>query len=237
MQRGSPGYPERLALRLGAEAPGVIWISGDPARIERPQVAFVGSREAPAVLLAAAHRLAAALAGRGWVVAAGCARGADSAALQGGLSGAAGALGFPACGLSTLRGAFAPGAAARLTLAAIAPPLHGFNAGYALRRNALVAGMADALVLVAAGPKSGSWYAVRRALALGTPVFCLECGALTPVGNAWLLRQGKALPLSALEAAERGAEILGVAARDRARTPAVGPRQPDLFETLIGRAA
>lgn len=235
---GDPGYPGRLYSRMGEEAPKAVWIAGDPARIDAPLVAFVGSRHAAPGLLASAGRLAHRLADAGWVIASGCARGADAAALEGGLKGAAGALGIPACGLSRLPAALAPASGCGLTLLAVAPPKHPFNAGYALRRNRVVGSLADALVLIAAGRKSGSWYAVRRALDEGTPIFSLESGPCTPSGNAWLLCQGLAAPIKAGGPPESGVAAIAAAVRARETIrPRMSAVQPDFLDGLAGRAA
>ncbi len=194
--RGSSEYPARLESRMGESSPARIWCDGDMGRIDQPQVAIVGSRGAPETLLAAARRFAKALSDDGWVITSGLARGSDSAAHQGACLGQAGTLAIPACGLfrANLRGLRIPTDSA--TLMSIAPPLQTFNAGTAIRRNLIVAALADVLILVATDLKGGSWYAVRECQIRGTPIVCLESGAHTAEGNAWLLRKGKATPLS-----------------------------------------
>lgn len=79
LTRKTPGYPRRVH-RLDPDAPGCLWYKGDPALLERPAVALVGSRE-----LAPANREFAREAGRqaalqGYVLVSGNARGADQEA-------------------------------------------------------------------------------------------------------------------------------------------------------------
>jgi hypothetical protein len=74
-------------------------------------------------------------------------------------------------------------------------PGEPFHAGLAIRRNALIAAMAEGLVLVASGLKGGSSYAVRWALERGLPIWCFECGRATPPANRHLIRIGRAEPL------------------------------------------
>lgn len=195
--RGDPRFPSRLELRMGDEAPPCVWLTGDLARLDHRQVAMVGSRATPAPLLEAAERLARELSDGGWVITSGLARGADAAAFRGGAAGSAGTVAVPARGLNRIRPPVVETASGRATFMALAPPDQDFHAGLALRRNAVLASLADVLVLVASDWKGGSWHAVRRAMREGTPIVCLECGWRTPKANAWLLERKLAVALPA----------------------------------------
>jgi DNA processing protein len=193
---------------MGEAAPARIWIRGEPQRIDLPQVAVVGSRTTSAALQAATRRIARALSDDGWVIASGLARGADAAAHAGGARGQSGTLAIPACGLERMNAAFLREEWGHATFLAIAPPDQAFNAGIAIRRNAVVAALSDVVILVATGARGGSWYAVREALRRGTPVVCVEDGVRTPEGNAWLLRSGGAVALSAHASGKEACRII-----------------------------
>lgn len=209
---------------MGEEAPPCIWLAGDVMRLEGPQVAVVGSRETPPPLFAAARRLARGLADGGWVITSGLARGADTAAFLGGSAGASGTLAVPACGLNRLPMPTARSAPGRATFLALAPPDHGFNAGLAIRRNAVIAALADALILVASDWKGGSWHAVGRALRERTPVLCLECGGQTPDANAWLLERGLGVALPSGASADEALGLIASVAGRKGRARNAGPR-------------
>lgn len=75
--RVSPGYPAVLRVRLGGEAPGVLWARGDLSILDTPGIALVGSRD-----LLPTNRRFAEEAGRqaamqGFTLISGNARGAD----------------------------------------------------------------------------------------------------------------------------------------------------------------
>ena len=67
------------------DAPPLLFVEGDPALLERPQLAMVGSRRASRTGLDTACAFARSLAGGGFVVTSGLALGIDGAAHQGAL--------------------------------------------------------------------------------------------------------------------------------------------------------
>jgi predicted Rossmann fold nucleotide-binding protein DprA/Smf involved in DNA uptake len=73
-------YPQRLRHCLAAEAPGVLWVKGDPEFLQRPAIALVGSRDLNAENMAFARQVGAEAARQGYVLVSGNARGADRAA-------------------------------------------------------------------------------------------------------------------------------------------------------------
>ena len=70
------------------------------------------------------------------------------------------------------------------------PPGQPWTIGGAMTRNALIAGMATALVVIEAGVRGGTLAAGETALKLGRPVIALEFGIGTPAGNATLIQKG-----------------------------------------------
>jgi DNA processing protein len=79
-----PRFPALLAAI--SDCPPVLWCCGDLSAFDAPMVAIVGSRAATPVSVDTAARLAAGLAGRGFTVVSGLARGVDSAAHRGALA-------------------------------------------------------------------------------------------------------------------------------------------------------
>ncbi|MCQ4078992.1 DNA-protecting protein DprA, partial [Klebsiella pneumoniae] len=76
-------YPALLAEL--PDAPPLLFISGDPGLLERPQLAMVGSRRASRNGLDNARAFSRSLAGAGFVITSGLALGIDGAAHQGAL--------------------------------------------------------------------------------------------------------------------------------------------------------
>jgi DNA protecting protein DprA len=96
----SPDYPALLATL--ESPPPILTLRGDSALLSRPSVAVVGARNASAAAVKLSRDFATALAGRGYVVVSGLARGIDSAAHRGAIAGMAdggGTIGVIASGI------------------------------------------------------------------------------------------------------------------------------------------
>lgn len=78
--RVSRGYPLQVRQRLGLDAPGCLWLKGDPKLLSGPLVSLVGSRELAAPNRAFAERVGAEAARQGITLVSGNAKGADRAA-------------------------------------------------------------------------------------------------------------------------------------------------------------
>lgn len=173
IQPEDAGYPRRLrdALpRYGRSLPalhvaGTIDDSG-------PAVAFVGARAASEEALGAAHDLAVRVAARGGTVVSGGALGIDGAAHRGALQGGGRTVAVLGSGIDIMyperhRGLFASivdrGGALVSMFAVGTPPL---PANF-VRRNRLIAGLVDLVVVVSAGARSGSLHTARAAVELG----------------------------------------------------------------------
>ena len=78
--RVSEHYPAIVRHRLGLDSPGCLWVKGDPALLEAPGIALVGSRELQLENLAFAREVGRQAAVQGLVLVSGNARGADRAA-------------------------------------------------------------------------------------------------------------------------------------------------------------
>ena len=193
-----PAYPSRL---LGMAPPPPIDVSGDIASHGRRIIAVVGTRVATAEALRHAAALAASLVEAGVIVVSGGALGIDAAAHEGAMA-AGGATWvvaptgsrhvYPeehgdlfervqASALSRMIWPFEP--EKEVTLA-------GFH-----QRNAVIAALSDALVVVQAGHGSGALSAARSARRYGRPVYAVGAPPWAETGfegGNELLRRGEA---------------------------------------------
>jgi DNA processing protein len=138
----------------------------------------VGSRAASVAAMDRARALAHAWAARGHLIVSGGALGVDAAAHRGALD-AGGAtwvvlgsgvdVAYPARHAALFDRIVAAGGALVSPFAPGTPP----RAGHFVRRNAIIAGLADAVVVVAAEPGSGSLHTARAAAACGRRVLAV----------------------------------------------------------------
>lgn len=75
--RTNKDYPLILRKRLGLDAPGCLWLKGDPQILKMPAVALVGSRELRNANRDFAREVGMQAAKQGYVLVSGNARGAD----------------------------------------------------------------------------------------------------------------------------------------------------------------
>lgn len=78
--RTNEDYPLILRKRLGLDAPGCLWLKGDPQILKKPAVALVGSRELRNANRDFAREVGMQAAKQGYVLVSGNARGADISA-------------------------------------------------------------------------------------------------------------------------------------------------------------
>jgi DNA processing protein len=201
---GESEYPVRLS-RIEAPPP-LIAVRGHLPALQRPAVAIVGSRNASAAGLAFAERLTRGLAEAGFVIVSGLARGIDQRAhrtgcAQGSLAVLAGGLDkiYPAEHAPLLESLLEHGAA-------ISEMPFGWEArGRDFpRRNRLISGLADGVVIVEAAHRSGSLITARFAGEQGREVFAVPGSPLDPraEGTNRLIRDGATLCTSAEDVIE-----------------------------------
>ena len=170
---GQPEYPAEL--KHISDAPPLLWAKGDLSALQRPMVALVGARNASSLGTRMARALAAELGERGYVVASGLARGVDAAAhhaaLQTGtvavLAGGVDVL-YPAENATLADDILAHGVRLSEQPIGMAPRSRDFP-----RRNRIISGMAQAVVVVEAAAKSGSLITARNALDQGREVLAV----------------------------------------------------------------
>jgi len=233
IQRSAPEYPVRLAR--APQPPAALFVRGaNPLPAAEFTVAIVGARAARGQGMAVAHQMAADLSAAGALVVSGGAVGIDSAAHRGALDAGrptvavlAGGLDAPYPGRN--RPLFdqivAQGGALVATEPPGTPPLRRLF----VARNAVIAGLCDAVVVVEADAGSGSMHTARAALAAGRTLAAVPG---SPACEA-LLAQGAALVESAADLMEARA---GRPRQPSARLPEPGSRAAMVLEALDGEA-
>jgi DNA processing protein len=191
LRLGTPVYPARLSALAGAPDP--LWMRGSYRPAHRA-VAIVGARRAHRRFYEAARELAAQLAKEAVDILSGGAIGIDTAAHLGALdrSGVTCAVlgtgldvAYPAQNASLFGRIVANGGAlfSQFPLGS-RPVKRAFP-----KRNVVLAGLADAVVVIEAGATSGSLYTAQAAIDLRRPVIALTG---SPGADA-LIARGRAL--------------------------------------------
>lgn len=206
-----PLYPRRL--RTIPDPPPLLYQAGQGVPDDRPTIAIVGTRKPTPYGLSVAERFGADLAAAGAVIISGLALGIDSAAHRGalrvgGLSAAVLGTGadvpYPRSSTGLYRRLVETGA-----VLSELPPGTGARAEAFPERNRIISGLADAVVVVEAGERSGTLITVQSALEQGREVFAVPGPVWSPmsVGPHRLIGEGAALGLSAAQIlAELGLE-------------------------------
>ncbi len=196
---GEEGYPEAL-LQIEAPPP-VLAVKGRAALLAAPGAALVGARNASASGRKMARLLAAGLGEAGYVVISGLARGIDTEAHRAAL--ASGTIAVLAGGLNRPyppeNAALAEEISGCGTLVSEMPLGFSPRGRDFPRRNRLIAGLAQGVVIVEAARRSGSLITARFALEQGRLVFAVPGSPLDPrcEGSNDLLREGANLACSA----------------------------------------
>jgi DNA processing protein len=206
--RGDALFPPRLRL-IHDPPPGLFVRSTDPPDLgDRPAVAIVGARACSAYGSSVAHGLARELAGAGVVIVSGLARGVDAAAHRGALEGGT-TIAVLGCGIDrdyprahTMLAAEIAGRG--LIVSEYAPGVEPAPWRFPAR-NRIVAGLADATIVVEARERSGALITADLALDEGREVLAVP-GEITSglsKGTNHLLRLG-ATPVTCV------GDVLGV---------------------------
>lgn len=221
-----PGYPALLAEI--ADPPALLFVAGNPALLERPQLAVVGSRRASQPGLDNARLFARSLAGAGFVVTSGLALGVDGAAHQGALEAGGGTVAVLGTGLERLYPARHKRLAADIVeqggaLVSELPLDCAPHASNFPRRNRIISGLSLGVLVVEASPSSGSLITARLALEQGREVFAIPGPIHHPGARGCheLIRQGAALVESVHDILEglRGWQQIPLAAAAQASPP------------------
>jgi DNA processing protein len=238
---GDAAYPQALA-RI-PDPPPILWALGDTGLLSRPCLAIVGTRNASALGARMTRRLARDLGAAGFVVVSGLARGIDALAHQAALE--TGTIAVHAGGLDVLYPAENAELAGRIGKTGLRLSEMPFGlqpqGRHFPRRNRIVSGLAQAVIVVEAAARSGSLITARAALDQGREVMAVPGHPLDSraSGGNILLRDGATLVRGADDVIEAlGAEgtPTALAARQPARAappPAAPELPPGGVEALV----
>jgi DNA processing protein len=232
---GQAIYPKNLTDI--ADAPPLLWAIGDANLPTRRMIAIVGARNASSLGTRMAKRLAEELVEEGFVVVSGLARGIDTAAHHGALTG--GTIAVQAGGVDVIY----PAENTQLTHdigkkglrlsempMGMQPQARHFPA-----RNRIISGLSEAVVVVEAAAKSGSLITARNALdqardVLAVPGHPFDARAS---GCNMLLRDGATLVRNASDVIE----AVGQPAQDDPAPELPLPPSPSQERSLRDTAA
>lgn len=191
---GDPGWPPALAD--DPEPPAVLFHRGDPAVLERPRVALIGTRRCSYAGREVATQLGRELSEAGVCVVSGLALGIDGAAHAGALAGPTPPAGVVATGLDVVyprrhtelwRAVAERGVLLSEYPLGVWPERWRFPA-----RNRILAGLADLVVVVESHARGGSMHTVESALERGVTVMAVPGSVRSPAsaGTNALLAAG-----------------------------------------------
>lgn len=224
-----PDYPALLA-ELDS-APPIVTYRGRLELAGEPCVALVGARNASAAAVKLARDFAGALAGAGFTVVSGLARGIDGAAHEGAFPATIGVI---ASGIDIAyppqHAALQERIASEGLLVAEQPPGTEPRGRHFPSRNRIIAGLAAGTVVIEAAPQSGSLITARLAGEAGREVMAIPGSPLDPraAGCNQLIREGAVLVQSPDEVIELLQSFTGEA-RSRFRV-SDGPADFDYAE-------
>lgn len=194
---GSPDYPVSLAALY--DPPPVLWKRGSIERAPKRRVAIVGSRGATPAGKSFARNLARGLAQHGVEIVSGLARGIDGAAHQGVLEGGGTTLAVLGSGADVIYPREHDGLATKIAkngaiLSEVPPGTSPAPENFP-KRNRIIVGLSDAVIVVEAAARSGALITARVALEEGRDVMAVPGRPWDPLseGPNGLIRDGAAL--------------------------------------------
>ncbi len=199
-------YPR--ALLDIADPPVLLYVKGDPALLQGPGLAVVGARSATAQGEANAEAFARALSEQGFTIVSGLALGIDAAAHRGALAGQGRTVAvvgtgvdriYPARNAALAREIAAAGAIVSELPLGTSALRHNFP-----RRNRIIAGLAEGVLVVEAAVNSGSLITARLATESGREVFAIPGSIHSPLARGChrLIREGAKLVETAEDVVE-----------------------------------
>lgn len=192
-----PGYP--ALLREIPDPPSLLFVSGDPQLLARPQLGIVGSRNPSPAGREFASDFAVRLARYGCVITSGLATGIDAAAHEGALNAGGQTIAVLGCGPDRIYPRRHQALAARIresgaVVTEFAPGMPPLAANFP-RRNRIISGLSLGILVVEAALRSGSLITARCAAEQGREVFAIPGSIRNPLARGChaLLRQGAKL--------------------------------------------
>ena len=192
-----PDYPPDL-LQI-ADPPNLLYVKGDPRLLQRRSLAVVGSRNATPQGMQTAEAFAKSLAAQGLCIVSGLALGIDAAAHRGALAANGATVAIIGTGADRIYPArnreLALAIAERGAIVSEFPLGTPVLASNFPRRNRIISGLAQGVLVVEAAPESGSLITARLAGEQGREVFAIPGSIHSPVarGCHQLIKQGAKL--------------------------------------------
>ena len=190
-------YPSQL--REIAAAPALLFAKGDYSLLSSMQLAMVGSRNPSRQGEKTAHEFASALAICGWTITSGLAMGIDAFSHEGALAVDGKTIAVAGTGLDRVYPASHKQLAIQIAqkglLISEFPPGTPAKADHFPRRNRIISGLCQGLLVVEAAQQSGSLITARMALDQNREVFAIPGSIHNPLARGCnaLIRQGAKL--------------------------------------------
>jgi DNA processing protein len=189
-----PEYPS--SLKEIYDPPVVLYIKGDVLEKDKNAFAIVGAREASYYGINTARRFARKLAGCGFTIVSGCARGVDTAAHEGAIEGCGRTFGVFGSGIDMVYPSENMALTEKICLNGAIISEFPFGTMPARqnfpRRNRIISGLCRGVIVVEAGKFSGSLITARMAAEQGREVFSVpgRIDAGTSQGTNALIKDG-----------------------------------------------
>ncbi len=192
---GSSSYPKRVEKILQADAPPVLFVQGNQSLFDTSGVGFCGSRKASDKGLEITARCALQLANEGICVVSGYAHGVDMAAHRAALENGGTTIFVLAEGIFHLqkkRDIASLLSPSNHLVVSQFPPNLSWNGRNAMKRNATIIGLSDAMILVESGLSGGTFAAGEETLNRKRPLFVIQFSDPAPSAeaNPYFIKQG-----------------------------------------------
>lgn len=198
-----PDYP--ASLKHITDPPICLYVQGHLEPADAVSIAIVGSRRCSHYGCEQARRFGSALAGVGFTIVSGLARGIDGYAHEGALAGGGRTLGVLGNGLARIyppeHAALAERVAASGALLSELPMDASPEGGNFPPRNRIIIGLCLGVIVVEAGRRSGALITARLGSEYNREVFAVpgRVDSVTSVGTNAMIRDGQAKLVTCLE--------------------------------------
>jgi len=189
---GDDRYPNHRFVSANPPLPPVLWATVDTSLLTRqgPALAVAGSRDTSDDILDFVYQFSKDASRSGWLIVSGLAQGVDSAAHRGALDGRAGTIGVLASGILNTSRSWMPDDAEALCIVSQFDPTEPWSGPRAMQRNSTIAGLADRVLVAAAGTSGGSWEMAQLCLKRKKLLFVLDLDPEIAPGNQKLIQLG-----------------------------------------------
>jgi len=208
LKLGDAEYPALLSQT--PKPPPILFVRGDLACLNLPQLAIVGSRNPSGGGAENAHRFAQYLAANGFAITSGLALGVDAAAHEGALMAQGKTVAVMGTGIDKIYPARHRSLAQTIVEAGGAlvsefPLGTGAQAAHFPQRNRIISGLSWGVLVVEAAIQSGSLITAKAALQQNREVFAIPGSIHNPLarGCHQLIRQGATLVETAADIVEQ----------------------------------